>query len=77
MPTEVWDGITYQFPNFNGYTIEVWEWKSNFIPHLIMNVSTYPCWDQSYSLLIKEAPGHQDIYRIRWGAVVFVEGEFH
>ena len=24
--------ITYPFPNFNGCTVEVWEWISNFIP---------------------------------------------
>ena len=29
----MWDKITYQFPNFNCATIEVWEWISNFIPH--------------------------------------------
>ena len=27
------DYITYPFPNFNGCTVEVWEWTSNFIPH--------------------------------------------
>ena len=26
--------ITYPFPNFNGCTVEVWEMKSNFIPHI-------------------------------------------
>ena len=41
MPRNVWDEITYQFPNFNGATIDVWEWISNFIPHFIMNVITY------------------------------------
>ena len=25
--------ITYPFPNFNGTTVEVWEWISNFIPY--------------------------------------------
>ena len=25
--------ITYPFPNFNGRTVEAWEWISNFIPH--------------------------------------------
>ena len=34
----VWDGITYPFLNCNGYTVEVWEWMSNFIPHFIMDV---------------------------------------
>ena len=29
---KVWDEITYSFPNFNGATVEVWEWISNFIP---------------------------------------------
>ena len=27
----MWDKITYLFPNFNGATVEVWEWISNFI----------------------------------------------
>ena len=31
----VWDEITYPFPNFNGCTVEVWEWMSSFIPHFI------------------------------------------
>ena len=35
------DEITYPFPNFNGCTVEVWEWMSNFMPHLIGFVSTY------------------------------------
>ena len=26
-------------------TVEVYEWTSNFIPHFIMDVITYPCWD--------------------------------
>ena len=28
MPSKVWDEITYPFPNFNGATVEVWEWIS-------------------------------------------------
>ena len=27
------DEITYPFPKFNGCTVEVSEWMSNFIPH--------------------------------------------
>ena len=50
-------GNTYPFPNFNGYTAEVWEWKNNFIPHFIMDVLTYSCWDQSQSMLMKGTPG--------------------
>ena len=29
MPGKVWDEITYQFLNFNGRTVEVYEWISN------------------------------------------------
>ena len=28
MPRKMWDEITYPFPNFNGATVEVWEWIS-------------------------------------------------
>ena len=35
---------------------EVWEWKSNFIPHFLMDVTTYPCWDWISSMLVKGAP---------------------
>ena len=41
----VWDVITYPFPNLNGCTVEVWEWISNFTPHFTGGVITYPCWD--------------------------------
>ena len=30
---KVWDEIIYPFPNLNGYTVEVWEWISNFISY--------------------------------------------
>ena len=45
MSSKVYDEITYQFLNFNGCTIDVYEWISNFIPYFIMDVITYPCWD--------------------------------
>ena len=46
MASNVWDEITqYPFSNFSGCTVDVWEWISNFIPHFIMDVITYPCWD--------------------------------
>ena len=41
---KVYEKITYPFPNFNGYTVEVWEGMSNFIPHFTGHVFTYPCW---------------------------------
>ena len=30
---KIWDEITHLFPTFNGTTIEVWEWISNFVPY--------------------------------------------
>ena len=45
MLSKVWDEIIYQFPNFNGFTVEVWEWINNFIPYFLIGVITYPCWD--------------------------------
>ena len=42
---KAWYEIAYLFPNFNGVTVEVWEWIHNFIPHFTGHVITYPCWD--------------------------------
>ena len=42
---KVWDEITYRFLNFNGSTVEVWEWISNFTLHFTRYVITYPCCD--------------------------------
>ena len=41
-PNKMWDEITYQFPNFNGCTVRVWERMNNSIPHFTMDVITYP-----------------------------------
>ena len=41
MLSKVWDEITDPFPNFNGCTVEVWEWISNFTPYVKMAVITY------------------------------------
>ena len=38
--------MTCPFPNFNGATVEVWKWISKFIPHFMMDVITYPCWNE-------------------------------
>ena len=50
---KLWDEITYPFPNFNGATVEDWEWISNFIPHFTGCEITYPC----YSCRIKTGSG--------------------
>ena len=39
---KVRDEITYPFPNFNGATVEVWEWISNFIPHFLIYMIHLP-----------------------------------
>ena len=40
MSSKMWVEITYLLPNFNGASVEVWEWISNFIPHLTMDLIT-------------------------------------
>ena len=37
----MWDENTYSFWNFNGHTVEVWEWKNNFIPLFIIHPTLY------------------------------------
>ena len=32
--------------------LQRWEWIRNFIPHFIMDVLTYSCWDKSQSMLV-------------------------
>ena len=56
MPSNVWDEITYPFPNFNGCTVEVSEWISNFTPQFIMWVIAYPCWGSSKTFSVKGSP---------------------
>ena len=42
MLSKLWDENTYQFLNFKGWIVEVWEWISSFIPHITGHVITYP-----------------------------------
>ena len=46
----MWDKITYLFWNLIGAAIDR---ISNFMPHFIINVVTYPPWDKDYSKLVK------------------------
>ena len=39
--SKVWDDFFYPFPNFNGCTVEIWEWIIYFTPLFIMDVITY------------------------------------
>ena len=36
---------------------------SNFIPHFILDVIIYPCWDLSYTMSVKGAPDDD----LSWG----------
>ena len=64
---KVWEEISYPFLNFNGCTVEVYEWISHFVPHLIMDVITYPCHVSErghrrllpYTIPVRHAPGTQ------------------
>ena len=47
IPSKLWDGIADPFPSFNHATVKVWEWICNSITHFIMELITYPCWDES------------------------------
>ena len=40
----VWDKITHAILNFNGVTVEVWEWISSSVSHFSRRMITYPCW---------------------------------
>ena len=51
-----WNKISYQFPKFNGATVEVGEWIGNFNPHFPRHVITYPCWDESQSMVVEAPP---------------------
>ena len=47
LTSKVRDEIIYPFTNVSGYTVEISECISNFIPHFIMDVIKYPWWDLS------------------------------
>ena len=36
--------IIYSFPNFDGETIDFWEWINNFIALFTGHVISYACW---------------------------------
>ena len=55
---KVWDDFTYSFPNVNGAIVEVWKCRSNFNPHFIGYMITYPCLSWSSSIPAKGVPNH-------------------
>ena len=48
----VWHKITHPFQNFNGASVEVWEWIRNCITHIVMDIITYPCWDLNQTMSV-------------------------
>ena len=51
------DEFIYPFPNFNGCTIEILKWMSNFTLHFNGHVIRYPCRGYCLSVLAKDATG--------------------
>ena len=49
------DEITDPFQIFNGYTFWVWEWINIFIPDFMIDEISYPCRDESWTMLVKWA----------------------
>ena len=73
MLKKVLDEITYPFPNFNGCTVEVWERINNFIPHIMMDVITYPCWYYMFIFIDKLSPcwpWHNGSHTVYLGPIV-------
>ena len=67
MSGKVCDEITYPFTNFNGTTVEVWEWISHFITHIITDVITYTCCDWNSMGLADD----NVLHTFRWLPAVF------
>ena len=66
MPSKLWDEITYPSPNFNGCTVEVWEWISNF--HSIF-------YDGCYYISMLELKLSPWILHCHWGNNCPIPGE--
>ena len=54
LPCKVWNEITYLLKIFNGcFTVDVWEWISNFIQDFITCIITYSLWIKVNACLSK------------------------
>ena len=63
-----WDEINSPLPNFNGATVEVWGWISNFISYYIGHVITHPYHDDviKWKHFPRNWPFVRGIHRSRW-----------
>ena len=68
----MWDEIIDPFPNFNGTTVEVWEWIRNFIPHFTGYVISYQCWDLKVTHVSKRDMDEYSHTRFNVAAIIFV-----
>ena len=53
---KIWNEITDPFLNLNGATVEVQEWRSNFIPYFNRHVIFLSMLDKSWNTLVKGKP---------------------
>ena len=58
----MWDGITYPFLNLNAATVEVYEWISNFIPHITGHVITGNITEKSLYIIKKYKHIYSNIF---------------
>ena len=68
----MWYETTSPFPNFSGNIVEVWEWKSNFIPHIIEHMLVYPC--LRWFALWKNIPWGKYMLKL---SLIFFPGNFN
>ena len=57
MPSKVLDEITYPIKSFSCCTVQVWEWISNFIPHIIRDVFFLSLLELKLIHVSKRGPG--------------------
>ena len=60
---KVCDKITYPLTIFKASPPEVQEWICNFIPNITVYVITYPCWNFSWTMLVKWVSGTERSHR--------------
>ena len=58
----MWDEITYPCPNFNGCTVEVWEWISHFIPQFIIINKFNKAWRENLKFPAKVREKSQNFF---------------
>ena len=63
MPSQVWDEITYPYPNFNGANVEFWGVISKLISHFVTDVITFPCWIKK-QMFSKRGPRSQRVRQL-------------